>query len=526
MSAGWNAAAWNKSREIVERVVVEGELILLTPTHFGNGEAGQWVDMPLALDPLEGRALITGASLAGALRNYLHERQNGYRARNQPGDLSRRLFGWQNPVEGGEETAAPHDDAAQSPLIVSDAIAEKHGVEVRDGVAIDHHTRTALVGEKDGEKFGFKYDLELLEAGARFPLRFELLLDAKEEKTLLQALALALQGLEQGEISLGARRRRGFGRCKVNAWRLRRYRLDTPAGLLAWLEDSRETEASGPEIAPLLGLNAGGLEKFDRRRRFTIEADFALASSLLIRSASGKPKSADTVHLRSARPDQAEDVPVISGTSLAGALRARAVRIAAAAGQPDPEGFVNALFGPRSNDPNQKAFRGPDRPGDGTPQEGARPKASRFWVQESVVSLPSGTKDPELIQDRVKINRFTGGAYETGLFNAQPLFPLSAAEGQDTQVTLVFQLENPNQAEIGLALLLLKDLWTGDLPLGGETGIGRGRLRGLSARLAYQQPGQKLETWELAAAGEDPAALQAVPEDLNPFVKALGGAHA
>lgn len=525
MSAGWNAAAWNKSREIVERVVVEGELILLTPTHFGNGEAGQWVDMPLALDPLEGRALITGASLAGALRNYLHERQNGYRARDQPGDLSRRLFGWQNPVEGGEETAAPHDDAAQSPLIVSDAIAEKHGVEVRDGVAIDHHTRTALVGEKDGEKFGFKYDLELLEAGARFPLRFELLLRAGEAETLLPALALALQGLEREEISLGARRRRGFGRCKVNAWRLRRYRLDTPAGLLAWLEDSRENEASGPEIAPLLGLKAAELDEIDRRSRFTIQADFTLASGLLIRSASGKPKSADVVHLRSARPDM-EDVPVISGTSLAGALRARALRIAAAAGQPDPEGFVNALFGPRSNDPNQKAFRGPDRPGDGTPQEGARPEASRFWVQESVVSLPSETEDPELIQDRVKINRFTGGAYETGLFNAQPLFPIAAAGGKETQVRLVFQLEKPEEAEIGLALLLLKDLWTGDLPLGGETGIGRGRLRGLRARLTYQQPGKERLTWELAAVGDDPAALQTVPEDLKKYVAALGGTHA
>ena len=39
------------------------------------------------------------------------------------------------------------------------------------------------------------------------------------------------------------------------------------------------------------------------------------------------------------------------------------------------------------------------------------------------------------------------------------------------------------RAEIGLLLMLLKDLCSGDLPLGGETGVGRGRLRGVNAVL-------------------------------------------
>ena len=67
------------------------------------------------------------------------------------------------------------------------------------------------------------------------------------------------------------------------------------------------------------------------------------------------------------------------------------------------------------------------------------------------------------------------------------------------------------QAEIGLLLLLLKDLWTGDLPLGGESGSGRGRLHGFQAECTL--PDQR---WTLTQAGHnehliitgDPQALQ------------------
>ncbi len=52
-----------------------------------------------------------------------------------------------------------------------------------------------------------------------------------------------------------------------------------------------------------------------------------------------------------------------------------------------------------------------------------------------------------------------------------------------------------------MLLLLLKDLWTGDLPLGGEISVGRGRLRGKSAHLKYQN-GQ-VQTWDLLANGDD-----------------------
>ena len=58
-----------------------------------------------------------------------------------------------------------------------------------------------------------------------------------------------------------------------------------------------------------------------------------------------------------------------------------------------------------------------------------------------------------------------------------------------------------------MLLLVLKDLWTGFVPVGGEASVGRGRLKGRSAVLTH-----KKHTWQLAGDGSleqgDPAALQ------------------
>ncbi|MFN9649096.1 MAG: RAMP superfamily CRISPR-associated protein, partial [Pseudanabaena sp.] len=101
-------------------------------------------------------------------------------------------------------------------------------------------------------------------------------------------------------------------------------------------------------------------------------------------------------------------------------------------------------------------------------------KASRLIVHESEIKESS-----ELVQSRIAIDRFTGGAMHGALFDAQPVF--------SGVVELKLELRNPKEHEIGLLLLLLKDLWTGDLPIGGESSIGRGRLQGIHADICYQE---------------------------------------
>ncbi|MEM3485507.1 MAG: RAMP superfamily CRISPR-associated protein [Candidatus Methanomethyliaceae archaeon] len=425
-------AQWLNPRGITERIVAHGTLVLQTPTHLGNGDADGPLDMPLLLDPLEGRALLTGTSIAGAMRSYL---------RTQDARKADLLFGRQENSDG-------NSNSYQSPLIVDDALGERPKVELRDGVALDPRRRTVEADKK--------FDIELLEAGTEFPLHFELLVLKEYADELRKAFALALHGLETGAVRLGKRKRRGFGRCTVREWTVHRYQVDTPQGMIAWLESKPPCEVKGP-IASILGLAP---QPGTEPGICSLHGTFRLDGSLMIRSGFAKTDDADFVHLTSNRDGR--NLPVLSGTSLAGALRARALVIANTLGK-DGKQVTDNLFGSRRNNET----------------EHEKLTASRFWTEEAVIK-----NGLNLVCSRVKIDRFTGGSYPGALFTEEPVF----GKLKDmTFVEISVKLESPSDSEVGLLLLLLKDLWTGDLPLGGEIGVGRGRLRGEKAILSYDE---------------------------------------
>lgn len=326
-------------------------------------------------------------------------------------------------------------------------MGEKPKIEIRDGVAIDPVTHTA----EDNKKF----DFELIEAGSHFPLRFELQVRQDRKEKLLKGLAIALQGLESGEIRLGSRKRRGLGQCRVFEWSVYRYDLSKSSDLILWLNNDKSNEIKGNSIADLLDVGAIDL---DQRESFNLEATFTLSGSLLIRSGPGKSDAPDMVHLHSNRNNR--QVPILSGTSLVGALRARALRISKTVGtEEQAKIFINKLFGLRIESPEDK------------------PSASRLIANETVVE-----DIIDLVQSRIKIDRFTGGSFPTALFSEQPVFGKS-----NTLVKILIDIRQPKDAEIGLMLLLLKDLWTGDLPLGGEISVGRGRLQGVRAQFTLKK---------------------------------------
>jgi CRISPR/Cas system CSM-associated protein Csm3 (group 7 of RAMP superfamily) len=478
-----------KSRQIGERWVIEGNLVLQTPTHLGNGDTDGIVDMPLLLDEATGRALLPGTSLAGALRNYLRERRHGFEKR-APDALIEALF-------GGEKG---DDEGNQSALIIDDALGEMPGIELRDGVRIDPITRTAKIDVDNGTTRGYKYDLQLLEAGTTFPLRMELLLSrGNDQQQMKQMLALALHGLEAGEVAIGLRKRRGFGVCRVERWRVTRYDFTKPTDLLAWLAEDHPDwkfapgdQRSGQHIADLLGVSLERVE--DRRNLCRIHAHFIIDGSLLIRAGFGEQdRGPDTVHLHSARPGGARK-PVLSGTSLAGALRHRAERILRTIGNAaQATTMIDNMFGPAriTSGDKQKA------------------RSSRLIVSETVIENPVN-----LVQNRIRIDRFTGSVHGTGLFNEQPVFGKN-----DTLVAIDLTLRNPQDAEIGLLLLLLKDLWTGDLPLGGEIGIGRGRLKGVEA--VIETPQYKAKPLTISAVDGDRRLTVSDRSTLERYVAAL-----
>lgn len=443
-------------RLISERIIIKGTLILDTPTGLGSGDQDGNVDLVILRDTIEDKALLMGSSITGALRNYLREVENGYDATE-----TSLLFGSDRSDNDGE----------QSPLIVNDSLSsELIKTELRDGVEINSSTGTAVDKAK--------YDLELLEAGTKFELYFELLVGKKDNREqLIRELFIVLQGLENSEISIGIKKRRGFGRCHVIKWQVWQFDLQKLDQLKEWLN----FEHWKTDLLPTYNIYPTIVEAFqkagikikpnwkDKRNRLTIQAIFTLASPLLIRSYQvDTNKAPDDVHLKSRRNGELK--PILSGTSFAGVLRHRAERIVntlAENNQAETNQIINEVFGfvPEKKDNSNSSYN----------DENQQAQASRLIVDESIIKETN-----DLVQTRIAIDKFTGGALHSALFQEQPIFA-----SDKTEVELKIELRQPKNYEIGLLLLLLKDLWTGDLPVGSTSSIGRGRLQGKEATINW-----------------------------------------
>jgi CRISPR/Cas system CSM-associated protein Csm3 (group 7 of RAMP superfamily) len=350
----------NTHRFISERWVIKGTLELTSPTHFGNGGDDSFTDMPILLNEVDGNPLLPGTSIAGALRNYLRELESGFgKPAPSAKDLVERNL-YATLLFGGYRG---DDEGSQSPLVVHDSVGTLKEMELRDGVSINAERRTA----EDDQKF----DIQLLSAGTTFDLTFELSFgnpnDAKSPKVdrekLLKGLALALEGFSNSQITLGARKRRGYGLCKVEKWSVMYFDLKDPKQFLSWLaygHDGLKSDViaiENSQIAAALGISQPTL---DERKLVTLEATFALDGTLLIRSGFGESDTGpDSVHLHSKRGDTR--VPVIPGTSWAGVLRHRAFKIARTVWGKDNtkcKELVEGMFGPSEvDDDNGRASR-------------------------------------------------------------------------------------------------------------------------------------------------------------------------
>ena len=417
---------------VVRRLYARGIWKLCSAAHFGGGEIGI-ADMSLVRDTHD-RPFIPAASIAGAARNFL-ARQSEPWAKYKKGNESpalKRFFG------GAEKADTIKKSYTMSALIVADAVCDQSTTILRDGVRVD--ARSGSAADKA------KFDVEVVERETEFELYMECVIRQEDNCNDLEKWFLALlHGFQQGDIRLGARTRRGYGRGKVESWEIRDLKMDCPADVMAWLRRkawSRPASTLTPKSLPS-----------DQRQYFRIEASFALRTSLLIRSSSAQPADPDMVHLHSAGK------PVVPGTSFAGAFRHRATLIAGTIGW--SEDAVSEMFGPvheqDHNSTQQKELW-----------------ASRVLIEEELVENVESRR-----QTRVAIDRFTGGSLPSALFDEEPIFPKES----ESHIRLTLTLEEPDDAEIGLLLLTLRDFWHGHAALGGETSNGRGTLQGVKARL-------------------------------------------
>lgn len=381
-----------------------------------------------------GRAFLQGTSLAGALRAWLET--------NAAPELVRGLMGSQR-VTGR--------------LIVSDALFDPDAEQyVRPRLRIDPVTGAAAAGGR--------FDVAHIGAGA--VLRFSLTwLGDREHEGEPETVERMLAALDSGDIRLGAQKSNGFGRVKLTGTK-QTFDMKDPRDRRAWLNDT------GPD-SPLK------LPKAANRRRVTFTVTGQM-DSVLVRAA-----YAEQTGISSYTPNITEgNRPILPGSSVKGAVRARAEAIADAAGLDAAR--VKDLFG-RSEDGGDNG-----RPG-------------QVWFEDARLG------DCKKKITRIRINRFTGGVIRGGLFQEEPV---------SGEVTLHISVPDGDPVACALLLYALRDLGMGLYNLGSGGTIGRGyvTVRKVEAAAPDERRAELVFDGPLSCSLKDPNGLAAE------WLKAWGGA--
>ena len=438
---------------IKSKVILKGTLVLDAPLLIGAGGsgAGNEIDTEV-LKTKAGQPFIPGTSLAGALREFMT-------AENALG--MRLLFGTEAAYE------RQHNAAWQSSIRIDDIKLNNVEIVVRDGVSLDEITGTTIEHHK--------FDYEAVGSGATGKFFAEITQRGIHERygdAMKEAVDLLAHRLAAG-FSLGAHTAKGFGEVYVRDLQVRRYDFKNPAHVRAWLGSEGKSEAL---VEP---------EVYERQKGFyakddcVLEAKFALKSSLLVRdyARAMEVKTAERMDDKGTSVQalmlRENDHWLIPGASIKGALRHRAAEILRK--RDIDSTLLDRMMGPSLDRIKEK------------PEEKWK---SRLLVSE--VRLEDGVA--ARLQTRVRIDRFTGGKIPTSLFTEAPVWQ---TEKERAVLSMRLVLHEPKEEErawqIGLLLLLLKELSLGRLALGGEKGIGRGVLEGRGAVLHYH--GEEI-TWD------------------------------
>ncbi|MGE5558337.1 MAG: RAMP superfamily CRISPR-associated protein [Bacillota bacterium] len=445
--------------KVIGRFLLSGKLRLETPLLIGYGEKSA-TDC-LVLKDTEGIPYIPGSSIGGVLRHQFECLTESC----FPPEQAAKFWGSAKEEKGVQ--------AFQSSFFVSDLRPlNKPRIVVRDGVAINEW------GVAEDQK---KFDYEVVEPGIDFRFRAEVLLRKAFDKDIfIKIITLIINGLEKGEISLGAMTTKGFGRCCLMEAECLEFDFRKKADVLNWLAG----ETGQVSRLPLKEL-AAQINELKAPQDLLLEVALAIKNSLLIKSYSRRPQDPDAVHITS------NGQAILPGTSIKGALRARAERIVKTLGGSTDS--LKELFGWAPNSKEDQSDR----------------RKSRFIVEESIIQEAMTVKEQ---QTRIRIDRFTGGVIDGALFNSMPLWP---KDPTNPMAVIKIRIKNCNPWEAGLLMLVLKDLWTADLPIGGEKSIGRGVFRGITAKIRYEENEYCIS--------ENNGALQikGEPEDLEKWVTAL-----
>lgn len=385
---------------------------LLSPISIGNGD-----DLLTDHDCLrnsKGVPFIPGTSLAGVFSHYLS-------------DEMLALF---TPKIG--------DEYKQSPYYISDA-----------NIVLDDKKRNVSTSIRDGVKLkpdkiaedGAKFDFEIVESSTKFDFRIEVIVrDHDNIDKMKKVVDVILHGLNSGEILLGYKSKRGYGKVKIEDVKIKEFTKNSLEEMLLFdkYQMDKYDQYSIPDI--------DNENKYDY-----MQVHLRQVGGISIRKYSATAGEVDFEHVTS------NGKPVIPGTSWNGLIRRQIAEYL------DDDIISNCCV--KIND-----WFGEVKKRDTTG------RASNIIIEESII------QDAKRIQiTRNKISRFSAGVSNRALFSEVSYFNGDTVLG--IKVKKSIEEDPDNSRIIGLISLVIKDIDNGFIALGGQTAIGRGLFKVLKVTL-------------------------------------------
>lgn len=409
---------------------VKATIVAASPIKLSSG-LDQMSDADVMVDAA-GTPFIPGTSFAGVMRHYACSLQK----QGTLGDdgFVNRWFGYIKKYvdEGGQSLVRVHDAFAASGATVS----------TRDGVRLSANKTAIPQG---------KFDYQVVDAGVEFGLRMEFCYDPQTQKKEAEALLSALlRGICAGEIMVGGKTSRGFGKLDVHDVLVLDLDLSNVEDVRRYIDFDWEKS----EFAPY--GDKSGEEESASLFEEPVVVNLKVVSSLMIRDYATVERSGYEQKLVDAQTLEGPDgCPIVPGTTWAGAFRHHMERILDNSGYDVRVGrdgaakeFLSRVFGN---------------------VDGGRGIASKIEFGESKL-IGSST----INLTRTAIDRFTGGAADEKLFTNRLAF------GGTTTLSVRWRKDIDEADKMLLASLVnvcVDDLCDGTLAVGGMTATGLGMFR-------------------------------------------------
>lgn len=453
---------------IVKKIIFKIPLETKTPLRIASGLDDGITDI-LILKTKAGTPFIPATSLGGVLRSKIHDIYGS--------DVEEIIFG-----------NIDDEDGNQSAINISDVALSGGKIIYRDGIKLDPITNVTAKGAK--------FDFEALDRGAKGELHLEITLrqrnlndtrlnnfkskHANFKTDIFGDISATIADIFTQGLSIGSLTTKGFGKIQsTEPVEFYAFDFSNPEKAFDWLHYlDGQMPAKSDYISKNAILTSG-------ENDLTLIIEFALKSSLIVRNYDVPDD--DGENKLTAIQMKSNDDFVIPGSSIKGVLRSRTFNILMCLtnnNENKAENFLNQFMG--FAEEKQKTA-----------------KKSNLFVNE--IYIPSNQEQiAPLKQTRNRIDRFTGGTIDSALFTEEPIWQ---TDKQASPIKLEFTIKNCTKAQAGLTLLLLKDLWLGNLPIGGGKSIGRGVLQGrkcqiIAPKLLNNEPFEIEETNKFTTKGD------------------------